>query len=218
VTITTRGGPRFEGVVGGTAPEGDVPGVTLKDARDVNVPGAPIKDRQFVAAANIAVWASGPADAKLTPANGDSEHRVSVHAAYTQIVPCTAFKTDIDISFKPPRRERELQAWADDSAGLNLEPGGANSSPGATIGHGDDLTFGAGAVRAGAGAWDQFAANEKLFGVTAAFDEDVYTTKLDRSAPGFKEREQHAQRVANEIMGVRAGAPWVPPQTLTART
>jgi hypothetical protein len=45
--------------------------------------------------------------------------------------------------------------------------------------------------------------NEKLFGVKATFDEDAYTTKLDRSAPDFKERERKAQRIANEIIGVR---------------
>jgi hypothetical protein len=76
VTLATRAGPRLEGVVGGTAPEDGVPGVSLKDARDVLVPGAPIKDRVFVPAAHIASWASGPADAKPTAPNGnDSECR-----------------------------------------------------------------------------------------------------------------------------------------------
>lgn len=51
-------------------------------------------------------------------------------------------------------------------------------------------------------SWDQFAANESMFGVTTQFDEDVYTTKIDRSAPDFKERERKAQRLANEINGV----------------
>jgi hypothetical protein len=108
----------------------------------------------------------------------------------------------VDISFKALTRrgERELQAWADDSVGLDLGPGGANSSPGATIGHGDDVTFGAGATRGG--NWDQFATNEKLFGVKAGFDEELYTTKIDRSAPDYKERERKAQMIANEIMGV----------------
>jgi PAB1-binding protein PBP1 len=109
----------------------------------------------------------------------------------------------VDISFKAaPRRERELQAWADDSAGLDLSPGGANNSPGATIGHGDDLTFGNGANRSG--NWDQFATNEKLFGVKTGFDENLYTTKLDRDAPNYKEKERRAQQIANEIMGVSA--------------
>jgi hypothetical protein len=73
VTVTLRNGPRFEGVVSSTGMEGDTNGLTLKDARDVNVPGAPIKDRQFIAASNIASWLSGPADAKPTAPNGDSQ-------------------------------------------------------------------------------------------------------------------------------------------------
>ena len=64
---------------------------------------------------------------------------------------------------------------------------------------GDDDTFESGA---NGNTWDQFSANETLFGVKASFDEDVYTTKLDRSAPDFKERERKAQRIANEIIGV----------------
>lgn len=61
------------------------------------------------------------------------------------------------------------------------------------------MTFGPGSNNI---SWDQFAANEKLFGVKTNFDEDVYTTKLDRSAADFKERERKAQRIANEIIGV----------------
>ena len=45
--------------------------------------------------------------------------------------------------------------------------------------------------------------NEKLFGVKASFDEDLYTTKLDRNAPDFKEKEKKAQQLANEILAVR---------------
>lgn len=36
----------------------------------------------------------------------------------------------------------------------------------------------------------------------AGFDEDLYTTKLDRNAPDFKEKERRAQQLANEIMSV----------------
>lgn len=72
VTITTRSGPRYEGVVASTAPGGDTQGLTLKDARDVNNAGSPIEDQVFIVAADLASWTSGPANAK--PANGDCEH------------------------------------------------------------------------------------------------------------------------------------------------
>jgi hypothetical protein len=71
VTVVTRAGPRWEGVVGGTQPEGDVSGLTLKDARDVNVSGAALKDRVFVPSTDLASWTSGPASSR--PANGDCE-------------------------------------------------------------------------------------------------------------------------------------------------
>ena len=107
-----------------------------------------------------------------------------------------AFKTDVDISKAAPRRERELQAWADDI------PENTTASGRGGPGHVDDMTFGAGASQ-GSNTWDQFAANEKLFGVKAGFDEEAYTTKLDRTAPDYKEKEKRALALANEIMAVR---------------
>lgn len=51
-------------------------------------------------------------------------------------------------------------------------------------------------------SWDQFAANEQLFGLTTDFNEEFYTTKLDRSRADFKERERQAIAIANEITRV----------------
>ena len=96
-----------------------------------------------------------------------------------------------------------MTAWASDSPN-------PNPAPTVTFGaHADDVTFGPGASN---GSWDQFATNEKLFGVKVSFDEEVYTTKLDRSGPDFKERERKAQQIANEIMGVsQSPQPLIPP-------
>ncbi|KIM84875.1 hypothetical protein PILCRDRAFT_779165 [Piloderma croceum F 1598] len=100
-----------------------------------------------------------------------------------------SFRTDTDISGKGKGgRERELQAW-------QPSPDGTGPTPGQ---FGDDLTFGPG--NAGNKSWDQFAANEQLYGVKTSFDEDAYTTKLDRSAADFEERERKAQKIANEII------------------
>lgn len=106
-----------------------------------------------------------------------------------------AFRTDTDITKGKVSRERELQAWqSSDSPALSGAP------PPHHDGVGDEVTFGPGAVNTT--SWDQFAANEQMFGVTTSFDEEVYTTKIDRSAVDFKERERKAQRIASEIMGV----------------
>lgn len=49
-------------------------------------------------------------------------------------------------------------------------------------------------------SWDQFEVNETLFGVKSTFNEDLYTTKLDRG-PQMRELEREALRIAREIEG-----------------
>jgi len=49
------------------------------------------------------------------------------------------------------------------------------------------------------GAWDQFAANEEKYGITTSFDENLYTTKLDRTSNAYKAYEKTAARLAHEI-------------------
>ncbi|KAF7330548.1 LsmAD domain-containing protein [Mycena venus] len=170
ITLITKTTQRYEGVIASTGGEGDTPGVTLRDVKEISNPGGPLKDQLFIASTNIDTWASGPADAKVP--NGEFQK-------------------------KPAPRERELQAWQPSpDAGPNLQTSG---------GVGDEETFGAGSK----GQWDQFNVNEKLFGVKTSFDEDAYTTKLDRSAPDFKERERKAQRIANEIIGAGTNNPHI---------
>ncbi|XP_055828752.1 polyadenylate-binding protein-interacting protein 4-like isoform X2 [Solanum dulcamara] len=48
--------------------------------------------------------------------------------------------------------------------------------------------------------WDQFQANETLFGVKSTFNEELYTTKLDKG-PQMRELEREALRIAREIEG-----------------
>ncbi|KAJ1696292.1 hypothetical protein LUZ63_004804 [Rhynchospora breviuscula] len=48
--------------------------------------------------------------------------------------------------------------------------------------------------------WDQFETNEALFGVKSTFNEEIYTTKLEKG-PHMKELEMHASRIAREIEG-----------------
>ncbi|CAH8255616.1 unnamed protein product [Arabidopsis lyrata] len=48
--------------------------------------------------------------------------------------------------------------------------------------------------------WNQFEVNKSLFGVTSTFDEELYTTKLERG-PGTRELEEQALRIAREIVG-----------------
>jgi len=73
--------------------------------------------------------------------------------------------------------------------------------PTAPVGVGGDLGDGGlgsgGGAGGGAGGrkWDQFAENERKFGVRTSYDEHDYTTKLDKRRPGYHERELKAARV-----------------------
>ena len=52
---------------------------------------------------------------------------------------------------------------------------------------------------ANSGAWDQFAANERLFGLKTDYDENIYTTAINKSHPQYRERIAAAERKAREI-------------------
>lgn len=97
--------------------------------------------------------------------------------------------TDTQISGKEPyqQRERELQRW---------EPGPDNT---VDMSLGDPSEVG----------WDQFAANENMYGVQSTYDEDIYTTSIDRSNPEYRRREAEAERIAREIEGSSAATPHV---------
>ncbi len=49
--------------------------------------------------------------------------------------------------------------------------------------------------------WDQFEANERLYGIKTGYDESLYTTVIDRSDPLYKHRSAVAERIAREIEG-----------------
>ncbi|KAF2441913.1 hypothetical protein P171DRAFT_366245 [Karstenula rhodostoma CBS 690.94] len=95
----------------------------------------------------------------------------------------SSFRTDTDISGNMAFRERTLQKWEptpDASANLSLESSGQSSG------------------------WDQFATNERLFGVRSDYDENLYTTTIDRSHPQYAERAALAEKKAREIEGSSA--------------
>jgi len=49
------------------------------------------------------------------------------------------------------------------------------------------------------GGWDQFAENERRFGIKTDYDENIYTTKIDKSHPKYNERLANAEKVARSI-------------------
>lgn len=53
----------------------------------------------------------------------------------------------------------------------------------------------------GSTSWDQFAVNEQNFGTRTTYNEDDYTTSIDRNNPEYKRRAADADRIAREIEG-----------------
>ncbi|KZT53513.1 hypothetical protein CALCODRAFT_486277 [Calocera cornea HHB12733] len=183
VVVSLSNGQRFEGILSDARLDNQF---LLTDAKE---PNGNVRAKLQVMSHQLMSWnIIEPASAK--PAAS------SEAASSAEAISDAGFRTDGDIaSAAAGFRERDLVgpgAWANDtSAGLPPLP---NFNDGHTSG-GDDVTFG----MQSSGGWDQFAANEKLFGVKTSFDEDLYTTKLDRSASDFKEREKRAQKLAEEI-------------------
>ena len=121
------------------------------------------------------------------------------------------FRTDTEISKKAGGKTRELveagSAWT--SGGGAAIAGGASSKSRA-----DGLLDKQAARRAGPGPaanatgplrgkigkWDQFQANEDLFDVHASYDENLYTTALDKSSIDSSKLKA-AERLAREIEG-----------------
>ncbi|KAI1107420.1 hypothetical protein F4804DRAFT_339996 [Jackrogersella minutella] len=90
------------------------------------------------------------------------------------------FRTDSAISATRPGRERVLQPWV-----------GPSSSDGV------DMSLDKASLTGT--AWDQFAANERQFGIKTTYDENIYTTAIDKSHPQYKERVAAAEKKAREI-------------------
>lgn len=90
----------------------------------------------------------------------------------------SGFRTDTAISNSRFGNERTLQPWAPDSA-----DGSDGCLEGSTSGR----------------PWDQFAENERLFGLKSDYDENIYTTAINKSHPHYKERYAAAEKKAREI-------------------
>lgn len=116
------------------------------------------------------------------------------------LIPAIGFQTDSDISGSAGPKMRELKPWSPNEANTEGQAARtvANGGGGAGAAHRESETFGP----APTGAWDQFETNKRLFGTGSTWDENLYTTKLDKSAPDYKIREKEADRLAAEIMGV----------------
>ena len=99
----------------------------------------------------------------------------------------TSFKTDTSISNRQRGGERELQRWQGEAA----NGGSSNAMDYSLIGSKGEK-------------WDQFTANQRLFGIQTSFDEHQYTTVLRKDTPEFRARMEEAERIAKDIEGKSA--------------
>lgn len=90
-----------------------------------------------------------------------------------------SFRTDGAISSSRPGRERPLQPWVD--------AGGSNDV---------DLSL---EKSTSSVPWDQFAVNATRFGYRTTYDENIYTTPINKSHPQYNQRLQAAEKKAQEI-------------------
>lgn len=170
VTVTLRGGARYEGILSTASTEGEF-GVALKRARnldDVDL-STPKKSILIMPKDLVELQASDVDLEQLRRSGAAQEQRET-------------FKTDTDISGQGggPRQNRELQQWV--ASGNNDTLEGLEDTRGKP--------------------WDQFAANEQLFGATTNYDEEIYTTRLDRNAADYRQREKRAAQLEREILSV----------------
>ena len=52
--------------------------------------------------------------------------------------------------------------------------------------------------------WDQFAENERKFGIKTSYDETFYTTAIDKSHPQYAQRMAAADKISREIQSSAA--------------
>ncbi|KAG0196421.1 hypothetical protein BGX28_010177 [Mortierella sp. GBA30] len=174
VEITVKNGSKYEGLFHTAFTEGEL-GIVIRLAKAISgkdkKENAPLISQMIVLAKDcVAIHVIGVDFVPYERLTSERSER-------------EGFKTDTDISRSGDIKERDLKKWAPEE---HIALSGIE----------DDLGD---MHRSGNTSWDQFAANERLFGVRTDFNEDLYTTKLDRTGADFKAREQQAIQIANEI-------------------
>ncbi|RIB10029.1 hypothetical protein C2G38_2005399 [Gigaspora rosea] len=172
VIVTVKSGIKYQGLLSRACTESEL-GVVLKCARKV----LSKQDEKTIPNGMInefIIFARDLMEIYATGVDFSLSEKISTERE--------GFRTDADISGRTEIRERELHKWTPDESGESLK------------GLEDDIN-----PESANASWDQFAVNEQLFGLTTDYNEEIYTTKLDRSKADYKERERKAINIANEI-------------------
>ncbi|GAA6016605.1 hypothetical protein JCM11491_006013 [Sporobolomyces phaffii] len=200
VVATLKGGVRVQGVLSAATTDGEV-SIALRHAVDLASADSTPKPSLIINARDLV---------EVEAADVALDSIASTSSAATAKPNQDSFRTDTDISGLPPPsrpRERDLQAW---SAGAEawgaggIEDAAANGIGALSLD--DDFSKSTngkprgGPAAGGGGGWDQFAANERMYGLKTDYNEEIYTTKLDRNTKDFKDREARAAQLEREIL------------------
>lgn len=115
-----------------------------------------------------------------TRQSGTPKSVYSLEIALTIIANVGKFRTDTSISGGRHQGERTLQRWVPDTP--DEFDGSLETS-----------------LNKPSGTWDQFAENNRLFGLTTDYNENIYTTAINKNHPQYKQRVAEADRKAREI-------------------
>ncbi|KAK5110100.1 hypothetical protein LTR62_006234 [Meristemomyces frigidus] len=187
-TLTLKNGEQYSGVFCGGSFESSRSKYTMKMVRQTRTQGDPHVNGntdsqvEYVGEGEDHAMAFDVQDTMSLAVDGVDTSASSAQQNGTT----SSFLTDTQISARGPAmpQERELQRWdasADTDMDLSLELSGNQAG------------------------WDQFAVNERMYGVQSTYDENIYTTAIDRSDPRYRQKEAEAQRIANEIEGSVTG-------------
>jgi PAB1-binding protein PBP1 len=134
--------------------------------------------RKEITEARVVPGNGGKGDGKITNGTRDNLPSLELDLTIASLGNRPGFKTDSSISNTRLGGERELKRWVPDSN--------------------DDTSFSLEQPTKGP-VWDQFATNEQLFGVKSDYDENIYTTAIDKAHPDYNKRVGYADRKAREI-------------------
>ncbi|KAK5153782.1 hypothetical protein LTR04_006161 [Oleoguttula sp. CCFEE 6159] len=178
--ITVKNGEQYSGIFSGASTEPTEPSYLLKMVKRVYLPaeqqtnGANEPSEEYIGTGEDHIVLFNVQDVADLSVSGVDIGKAEAKAANGL---SSGFRTDTDISGNVVPRERDLQRWepsVESSIDMSLEETGNTS-------------------------WDQFAVNERLYGVTSSYNEEEYTTTIDRSTADYKRREAAAAKIAREI-------------------
>ncbi|KAI9664627.1 MAG: hypothetical protein M1821_006073 [Bathelium mastoideum] len=184
-TLTTKNGDQFTGVFAGASVDSADPHYVLKMVKRsqavsnaTNGTTSPVDEYLGIGEDHVLTL---PTADVVDLAVSDVVLDKSAHKTQNGVA-SSSFRTDSDITGTAAARERNLQRW---------EPG---------VGSSTDLSL----DDSNSTGWNQFEANERLYGVTTSYDENLYTTSIDRSDPKYSQMAAKAEKLAREIEGSNA--------------